>query len=105
MLYKYRWQVELFFKWIKQHLQVKRFWGESENAVRIQIHIAIITYCLIGIIEHDLNLKRPVFQVMRILGSSLLTKDNIIDLFLSPKDTEEPNDGQLKITLISINIF
>lgn len=42
---------------------------------------------------------------MRILGSSLLTKDNIIDLFLSPKDTEEPNDGQLKITLISINIF
>ena len=84
---------------------MKRFWGESENAVRIQIHIAIITYCLIGIIEHDLNLKRPVFQVMRILGSSLLTKDNIIDLFLSPKDTEEPNDRQLKITLISINIF
>ena len=84
---------------------MKKFWGESENAVRIQIHIAIITYCLIGIIEHDINLKRPVFQVMRILGSSLLTKDNIIDLFLSPKDTEEPNDGQLKITLISINIF
>ncbi len=97
LLYKYRWQVELFFKWIKQHLQVKRFWGESENAVRIQIHIAIITYCLIGIIEHDLSLRRPVFQVMRILGSSLLTKDNIMDLFSSPKDMEEPNDGQLKI--------
>lgn len=76
---------------------MKRFWGESENAVRIQIHIAIITYCLIGIIEHDLNLRCPVFQVMRILGSSLLTKDNIIDLFSSPKDMEEPNDGQLKI--------
>ena len=84
---------------------MKRFWGESENAVRIQIHIAIITYCLIGIIEHDLNLSRPVFQVMRILGSFLLTKDNIIDLFPSPKDMEEPNDGQLKITLISVNIF
>ena len=70
---------------------MKRFWGESENAVRIQIHIAIITYCLIGIIEHDLNLKRPVFQVMRILGSSLLTKDNIIDLFLSPKDIMTDN--------------
>ena len=57
----------------------------------------LITYCLIGIIEHDLSLRRPVFQVMRILGSSLLTKDNIMDLFSSPKDMEEPNDGQLKI--------
>ena len=48
LLYKYRWQVELFFKWIKQHLQVKRFWGESENAVRIQIHVAIITSMLLS---------------------------------------------------------
>ena len=46
-------------EWIKQHLQVKRFWGESENAVRIQIHVAIITYCLIAIIEHDLKIGRP----------------------------------------------
>ena len=57
-----------FFKWIKQHLQVKRFWGVSENAVRIQIHIVIITYCLIAIIEHDLKIGRPVVEVMRILG-------------------------------------
>lgn len=47
-LYRYRWQVGFFFKWIKQHLRVKTFWGGSENAVRIQIHVAIITYCLIG---------------------------------------------------------
>lgn len=80
LLYKYRWQVELFFKWIKQHLRVKTFWGESENAVRIQIHVAIITYCVIGIIEHDLKLDRPIVEVMRILGSSLLVKDNIRDL-------------------------
>ena len=96
LLYKYRWQVELFFKWVKQHLQVKRFWGESENAVRIQIHIAIITYCLIAIIEHDLKIGRPVFEVMRILGKSALTTDCIQDLFqpLKQKDDEQP-DRQL----------
>ena len=87
LLYKYRWQVELFFKWIKQHLQVKRFWGESENAVRIQIHVAII--------EHDLKIGRPVFEVMRILGKSALTTDSIQDLFKPLKETTKPDDGQL----------
>jgi transposase len=98
LLYKHRWQVELFFKWIKQHLQVKRFWGESENAVRIQIHVAIITYCLIAIIEHDLNIGRPVFEVMRILGKSALTMDSIQDL-LKPlrQKAEETDDRQLHI--------
>lgn len=100
LLYKYRWQVELFFKWIKQHLKVKSFWGKSDNAVRIQIHVAIITYCLIGIIEHDLKLGRPVIQVMRILGSSLLTKDDIMELFIPPEDEEKPDDGQLEIEFI-----
>ena len=95
LLYKYRWQVELFFKWIKQHLRVKRFWGESENAVRIQIHVAIITYCLIAIIEHDLKIGRPVFEVMRILGKSVLTTDSIRDLFLPFKEADNPDDGQL----------
>ena len=101
LLYKYRWQVELFFKWIKQHLQVKRFWGESENAVRIQIHIAIITYCLIAIIEHDLKIDRPVFEVMRILGKSALTTDCIRDLFqpIERKPDDKP-DGQLSFEFI-----
>ena len=96
LLYKYRWQVELFFKWIKQHLQVKRFWGESENAVRIQIHIAIITYCLIAIIEHDLKIGRSVVEIMRILGKSALTTDSILDLLQPLKqETENPDNGQL----------
>ena len=87
-----------FFKWIKQHLQVKRLWGESENAVRIQIHIAIITYCLIAIIEHDLKFGRPVVEVMRILGKSALTTDSIRDLIqLLKQETENPDDGQLSI--------
>ena len=87
-----------FFKWIKQHLQVKRLWGESENAVRIQIHIAIITYCLIAIIEHDLKIGRPVVEVMRILGKSALTTDSIRDLLQFLKqETENSDDGQLSI--------
>jgi hypothetical protein len=64
------------------------------------IHIAIITYCLIGIIEHDLKLGRPIMQVMRILGSSLLTKDNIMELFDPSEDEEKPDDGQLEIEFI-----
>ena len=92
LLYKYRWQVELFFKWIKQHLRVKTFWGKSENAVRIQIHVAIITYCLIGIIEHDMQIGRPIVEVMRILGSSLLTMDDVRDLLEPFKRTEEKQD-------------
>lgn len=96
LLYRYRWQVELFFKWIKQHLRVKRFWGDSENAVRIQIHVAIITYCLVAIIEHDLHLGRPVFEVMRILGSSLLVKDDLSELF-GRGLVNETDSGQLEL--------
>jgi len=106
LLYRYRWQVELFFKWIKQHLRVKSFWGESENAIRIQIHVAIITYCLVAIIEHDLKLGRPVVEVMRILGNSLLVKDPIREL-LAPvaNKSSDDNDGPLHLDFNLINIF
>ena len=56
-LYKNRWQIELFFKWLKQHLKIKKFWGTTENAVKIQISSAIIAYRLVAIIQHDLQLK------------------------------------------------
>lgn len=96
LLYRYRWQVELFFKWIKQHLRVKSFWGESENAVRIQIHVAITTYCLVAIIEHDLKLGRPIVEVMRILGHSLLVKDPIQELLAHGANSDcDDNDCQL----------
>ena len=81
MLYKQRWQVELFFRWIKQHLRVKSFWGNTENAVRIQIYVAIITYCLVAIVEHDCKLQRSTFNVLRVLNHSLLDKTPIRDLF------------------------
>ena len=93
-LYRERWQIEIFFKWIKQHLRVKTFCGESENAVRIQIHVAIITYCLIGIIEHDMKIGRPIVEVMRILGSSLLTMDDVRNLLEPFKRMEEKQDDR-----------
>ena len=91
-LYKNRWTVELFFKFIKQHLRVKNFWGNSTNAVYIQVYTVIIAYCLVAIIEHDLKLNRNVGEVMRILGSSMLAKDDIKDLF-APKQEAKIDDG------------
>ena len=88
----------MWVKWVKQHLKVKTFWGTSENFVRIQIHVAIITYCLIAIVEHDLKIGRPVVEVMRILGNSLLVKDSINELFQPFKmEYEDGDDGQLCI--------
>jgi len=81
VLYKKRWQVELFFKWIKQHLYIKSFWGNSENAVRIQIYCAISAYCLVAVAEHDFHLKRSMFDVLRILRGSLIDKTPIRELF------------------------
>jgi len=81
LLYKNRWQVELFFKWIKQHLHIKSFWGVTETTVRIQIYAAITTYCLVAIVEHDLRLERSTFDVLRILSMSLFDKTPIRELF------------------------
>ena len=65
-LYKNRWQVELFFNWLKQHLKIKNFWGTTENAVRIQIYSAISAYCLVAIIQHDMRLERSTYEVLQI---------------------------------------
>lgn len=81
LLYKYRWRVELFFKWIKQHLKIKSFWGTTESAVRIQIFTAITAYCMVAIIEHDLKLQRTTYEVLRILSASLFDKTPIKELF------------------------
>ena len=80
-LYRNRWQVELFFKWLKQHLKIKKFWGTTENAVRIQIYCAICAYCLVAIIQHDMNLERTTYEVLQILGVSLTDTTSLKDLF------------------------
>lgn len=97
LLYKNRWQVELFFKWIKQHLKIKSFWGTSENAVRIQIYSAIIAYCLVAIIGHDLKINRSTYEILQVLGISLLDKTPVKELFTNVdyKDVKELNYNQL----------
>ena len=84
LLYKNRWSIELFFKWIKQHLKIKRFWGKTENAVRIQIYCAIVTYCLVAIVQHDMKLERSIYEVLQILSISLTDKTSLRELFDKP---------------------
>jgi IS4 transposase len=73
-LYKCRWGVELFFKWIKQHLRIKAFYGTSENAVKIQIWIAIAGYVLVAIIRKDLQLRHSPYSILQILSITLFEK-------------------------------
>lgn len=80
-LYKNRWQIELFFKWLKQHLKIKKFWGTTENAVRIQIYSAIIAYSLVAIVQHDMVSERSTYEVLQILSISLTDTTPLIDLF------------------------
>lgn len=86
LLYKNRWSIELFFKWIKQHLKIKRFWGRTENAVRIQIYCALITYCLVAIVQHDMKLERSIYEVLQILSISLTDRTSLRELFDKPNN-------------------
>lgn len=101
-LYKHRWKIELFFKWIKQHLKIKSFWGCSENAVKTQIYIAIITYTLIAIIRSRLANDRSTYEVLQILGVSLMDKAPLSQLLTESANQEfkEQNYNQLKLNLI-----
>ena len=98
-LYKYRWTIELFFKWIKQHLKVKTFWGYSFNAVKTQIYIAMITYLLIALIKYQLKLKQTQYEILQILSISLLCKTPLLELFSNsyPQYVKEQKDSQLSI--------
>ncbi len=102
LLYKNRWQVELFFKWIKQHLKIKSFWGNSENAVRIQIYTAIITYCLVAIVGNDLKIERSTYEILQILGISLLDKTPVKELFTN---IDYNNVKELDYKQLSLNLF
>jgi hypothetical protein len=102
LLYKYRWKVELFFKWIKQHLKIKSFWGTSFNAVKTQVYIAISAYTLVAIIKNQLKLNHSTYEILQILSVSLLDKTNLNDLLRSPiyQDVKEQKWEQLKMNLI-----
>jgi hypothetical protein len=83
-LYKSRWQVELFFKWIKQHLRIKKFFGTSENAVKTQIWCAVSTYVLIAIIKKELKLEASLYTILQILSISVFDK-NLLSGALQPE--------------------
>lgn len=99
LLYKYRWRVELFFKWLKQHLRVKEFYGTSENAVKIQIYAAIIAYCLVVIVQEEMKLEMDTYDVLRILNTTLLTKMPLVDLLNSRASLEQENERYVQLEL------
>jgi hypothetical protein len=78
-LYKARWRIELFFKWIKQHLRIKSFYGISENAVKVQIWTAISTYLLVAILKKELRLEQSLYTILQVLSVSLLEKKPILE--------------------------
>lgn len=98
-LYKHRWTIELFFKWIKQHLKVKTFWGYSFNAVKTQIYIAMITYLLVALVKYQLKLKQTQYEILQILSISLLCKTPLLELLSNsyPQYVKEQEDSQLSI--------
>ena len=99
-LYHQRWQIELFFKWLKQHLKIKKFWGNSENAVRIQIYAAIITYCLMAIVQKKLGVDRSIYEMLQIVSISLTDTTPLRDLFGKPNcNIVNEFDGSTEPTL------
>ena len=83
-LYCNRWQIELFFKWLKQHLKIKKFWGESENAVRVQIYSAITAYCMMAIVQKKMGIDRPICEMLQLVSISLTERTPLYKLFGKP---------------------
>ena len=83
-LYHNRWQIELFFKWLKQHLRIKKFWGTSENAVRIQIYSAITAYCMMAIVQKKMGIDRPIYEMLQLVSVSLTETTPLDKLFGKP---------------------
>jgi hypothetical protein len=98
-LYKHRWKIELFFKWIKQHLKIKSFWGQSENAVKTQVWIAVSVYVLIAIAKKRFMLNQSLYEILQILSISIFEKMPINQLFgqTQLQYFKEQNHNQLTI--------
>lgn len=83
-LYHNRWQIELFFKWLKQHLKVKKFWGVSENAVKIQIYTAVTAYCMMAIVQKKMDVQRSIYEMLQLVSVSLTDTVELKVLFCKP---------------------
>ncbi len=98
-LYKHRWKIELFFKWIKQHLKIKSFWGQSQNAVKTQVWIAVSVYVLVAIAKKKFLLRQSLYEILQILSISIFEKMPINQLFQQTQlqSFKEQNHNQLKM--------
>jgi len=101
-LYKYRWQIELFFKWIKQHLKIKTFWGTSENAVKTQIWIAICTYLLVAIAKKKCKSDKSLYEILQILSVSPFDKTPINQLLTSSKLQKQNECAHKQLTIFDL---
>ena len=99
-LYRSRWQVELFFKWIKQHLRIKRFFGTSENAVKTQVWIAVAVYVLVAIVRKRLNLDLSLHEMLQILSITPFEKTPLFQLLTYSATTEDLNTDPNQLILL-----
>jgi hypothetical protein len=101
-LYKCRWQVELFFKWIKQHLRIKAFYGTSRNAVKTQVWIAISVYVLVAIVKKELRLERSLYEILQILSVALFEKTPIFEALSCINYTNESLASRNQLSLFNL---
>ena len=99
-IYKARWQIELFFKWIKQHLRIKAFYGTSINAVKTQIWIAISTYLLVAIVKKELRLELSLYTILQVLSLSLFERMPILQAFAEDYSQAETTDSAIQLFLL-----
>jgi hypothetical protein len=100
-LYRLRWRIELFFKWIKQHLRIKAFFGTTENAVKTQIWIAISVYVLVAIVKKRLNLSATLYELLQILSLTLFERISLIQLLADSNPIPNPIDSQNQLNLFN----
>lgn len=99
ILYKYRWKIETFFKWIKQHLKIKKFWSRSENAVKIQIWVAVIVYLTLAIIKKKLKTEHSIYELSQIIGSSVFDKSPLNELLNITDNSNAKTENSKQFTL------
>ena len=101
-LYRVRWQVELFFRWIKQHLRIKAFYGTSENAVKTQVWVALAAYVLVAIAKKQLGLDMSLYQILEILSVTIFEKTPISEGFSSFNDQSTDLDAGIQLSLFDL---
>lgn len=101
-VYRLRWQVELFFKWVKQHLRIKSFYGTSENAVKTQIWIAVSVYVLVAIIRKQLRIHLSLYKILQILSFTLFEKTPVNELLIGSQHTSDETDSHKQLELWSL---